>query len=81
MASPCWARPREAATAGPAAAEGSWPRQVPLGHSSPRGCKPQAKVERGWSFSSNPFYTVKTAKLLPRRPLLIGKQTDEKRES
>lgn len=57
---------------------GSSPRQVPQGHARPGGCKPQAKVERDWSFPSNPFYTVKTAELSPRRPLLIGKQTDEK---
>lgn len=57
---------------------GSLPRQVPQGHARPGGCKPQAKVERDWSFPSNPFYTVKTAELSPRRPLLIGKQTDEK---
>lgn len=48
---------------------GSSQGQVPQGHTRPGGCKPQAKVERGWSFSSNPFYTVKTAKLSPRRPL------------
>lgn len=53
----------------PAGAAGSYP---------PGGCKPQTKVERGWNFPFNPFYTVKTAKLSPRRPLLIGRQTDEK---
>lgn len=42
---------------------------MPQGHTRPGGCKPQAKVESVWSFSSNPFYTVKTAKLSPRRPL------------
>ena len=47
----------------------SSPRQVPQGHACPGGCKPQAKVEKGWSFASNPFYTVKTAKLSPSRPL------------
>lgn len=48
---------------------GSSQGQVPQGHTRPGGCKPQAKVESAWSFSSNPFYTVKTAKLSPRRPL------------
>ena len=47
----------------------SSPRQVPQGHAFPGGCKPQAKVEKGWSFPSNPFYTLKTAKLSPSRPL------------
>lgn len=64
--------------AGPRRRGGGLPQQVPQGHARPGGCKPQAKVERGWSFPSNPFYTVKTAELSPRRPLLIGKQTDEK---
>lgn len=48
---------------------GSSQGQVPQGHTRPGGCKPQAKVESAWSFSSNPFYTVKTAKLSPRPPL------------
>lgn len=64
--------------AGPRRRGGSSLQQVPRGHARPGGCKPQAKVERGWRFPSNPFYTVKTAELSPRRPLLIGKQTDEK---
>lgn len=72
------ARPLEAATVVLRYRPGSSPRQVLLGLTRPGGCKPQAKVERGWSYFSNPFYTVKTAKLSPRRPLLIGRQTDEK---
>lgn len=35
----------------------------------PGGCKPQAKAEKGKSSYFNPFYTVKTADLSPRRPL------------
>lgn len=78
VSAPPWGPPPGSRGRGPAAAGGSSPRQVPLGHTRPGGCKPQAKVERGCSFSSNPFYTVKTAKPSPRRPLLIGRQTDEK---
>lgn len=78
MAPPCRAPPLGSRGQGPGRRWGSSPRQVPQGHTRPGGFKPQVKVERGWSFSSNPFYTVKTAKLSPRRPLLIGRQTDDK---
>lgn len=69
------APPRRAPPQGSRAAGGGGRRggssqgRVPQGHARPGGCKPQAKVERGWSVSSNPFCTVKTAKLSPRRPL------------
>lgn len=47
----------------------SSPGQVPRGQTRPGGCKPQAKVEKGRSLPTNPFYTVKTAGLSPKRPL------------
>lgn len=75
---PAGPRPWEAKAWGLAAAREAPPRQVPQGHTRPGGCKPQVQFESGRSFSSNPFYTVKTAKLSPRRPLLIGRQTDDK---
>lgn len=43
--------------------------QVPRGQTRPGGCKPQAKVEKGRSLPTNPFYTVKTAGLSPKRQL------------
>lgn len=42
---------------------------MPPGQTRPGGCKPQAKVEKGRSLPTNPFYTVKTAGLSPKRPL------------
>lgn len=66
---PAGPRPRRAEAAGRAAAGGARPGRCRRVTPSPGGCKPQAKVEKGWSFPSNPFYTVKTAKLSPSRPL------------
>lgn len=43
--------------------------QVPRGQTRPGGCKPQAKVEKGRSLPTNPFYTVKTTGLSPKRQL------------
>lgn len=68
-APPCRAPPQESRGRRSGRSGRSSPRQVPQGHAFPGGCKPQAKVEKGWSFPSNPFYTVKTAKLSPSRPL------------
>lgn len=42
---------------------------MPPGQTRHGGCKPQAKVEKGRSLPTNPFYTVKTAGLSPKRPL------------
>lgn len=47
----------------------SSPGQVPRGQTRPGGCKPQAKVEKGRSLPTNPFYTVKTAGLSPKKQL------------
>lgn len=68
-APPCRAPPQESRGRRSGRSGRSSSRQVPQGHAFPGGCKPQAKVEKGWSFPSNPFYTVKTAKLSPSRPL------------
>lgn len=63
----CWRR-RSGVHALGSCGQGS-PRQVPPGQTRPGGCKPQAKVEKGRSLPTNPFYTVKTAGLSPKRQL------------
>lgn len=78
LGAPALAPPRRAPPQGSAGRRSAAARETCLGRCrrvtpAAGGCKPQAKVEREWSFSSNPFYTVKTANLSPRRPLFNWK--------